>query len=440
PVDQPNILREEEVIFNEEYSKEYFRSGRSSIYYSRYDEVEGFASRSSSDLLSDDGTTVTEIDFELSNATDQRATLTTRFGLGFDFHRQQISVDGNLLLSLDTNAWTMHQPSLEFTPSGSGASLRFEGTAGVRDKANIAWAKVTYLATPVYDEDLTSFLVPASNTPSRVTFSELGADAGAMKAYGAENGVLVSTTATAGTATMVFPASTADQRYYLLPAGQPRSVTGTPYRFSPTLPTNGQTDYLLVTSRDIHGASVEAMASYRRSPAGGGYNVHVVDVEDLYEEFGYGLSRHPMALRNYLSAAIETAPQLKYLFLVGKGREYDDIRTEEQRLEAEGSFFVPSFGFPASDNLLSAPVGEVVPRLSTGRLPAISDDEVGIYLDKLRGVENQINLGEQTITDREWMKTILHLGGGTSPGEQASIRNGLGQLEGTVEASDFGAN
>lgn len=435
-----SILREEEVVFSENFSKEYFRSGRSSIYYSHYDEVEGFASRGTSDLLSSDGTTITEIEFDLPAATGEQAKLETRFGLGFDFHRQVISADGNNLLLLDTNSWNLHQPIVEFQPTAAGTTITFEGTSGPRDKATIAWAKVTYPATPIFDTELVSFIIPASNTPSRVELTNLGAAAGAVKAYGAMNGVIASATTAGGTANLVFPASTSDQRYYLSINGQVAQVGGSQYQFSPTLPTNGQTDYLIITSRRIHGSAVEEMANYRRSVAGGGYDVHVVDVEDLYEEFAYGIARHPMALRNYLSASIEFAPGLQYLFLIGKGREYDDIRTEEQMLEADGTFFVPSFGFPASDNLLSATLGDVVPRLSTGRLSAISDDEVGIYVDKLRGVENQVNLGEQTITDRSWMKTIMHLGGGTSPGEQASIRNGLSQLEGTVVQSDMGAN
>lgn len=434
------IIRQEEVVFSEEYVKEYFRSGRSSIYYSRYDHVEGFASRDGSDLLSADGTTITEIDFALPAATGGPARLDTRFGLGFEFHEQRISADNNLIYALDTNAWTVHQPSVEFQPGANGTTIKFEGTFGARDKASIAWARVTYPAAPVADDGLKSFLIPASTVPTQVTLTNPGAAAGAVKVYGAENGAVLTSTITGESATVVFPASSSDQQYYLLVGANAPTVSGTPYRFSPTLGETGQTEYLILTSRRIHGASVGEMADYRRSIAGGGYNVQVTDVEDLYEEFGYGIPRHPMALRNYLSRLMDTNPALRYLFLVGKGREYDDIRTPAELQEADGTFFVPSFGFPASDNLLSAPVGEVVPRLATGRLSAISDEEVGIYLSKLRGVEQQISLGEQSIDDREWMKTVMHLGGGTSPGEQVSIKNGLSQLEETIEGTQLGAN
>lgn len=439
--DLSTIIRDQELVFSDELIKEYFRSGRSSIYFSHYDDVEGFSSRSRDDLLSSNGTTISEFQLPLPGSTGGAATLDVRFGLGFDFHSQQISIDGQLLRQVDTTAWTVLQPRLAFVPSGPDATVRLEGVSGSRDKAAVAWARATYPAAAAYDESLTSFIIPASASASRVTFTGLGAAAGAVKGYGAENSTVVNGTIDAsGNATLVFPPDANDQRYYLSVNGQARAAATSPVTFSTALPASGQTDYLIVTSRRLHGAAVESLASYRRSAAGGGYTVHVVEVEDLYEEFGYGVARHPMALRNYFSAARLAAPGLQYLFLIGKGREYEEIRTGEALAAAGETFQVPSFGFPASDNLLAAPLGSVIPKLSTGRLAAVSNAEIQIYLDKLRGVEAQINLGEQTLEDRTWMKTVLHLGGGSTPSEQSSIRSGLFQLAGTLEETSMGAN
>lgn len=440
PTTLNSILRERETVFSDHLVKEYFRSGRSSIYYSHYDDVEGFSSRDRDDLLSSDGSPIFEFEIATPGADGQSAVLDTRFGLGFDFHRQRVSVNGEVLAEIDTSAWNVQQLSLPFAPGGDAATVRFEGTAGARDKAAVAWAKITYSAGLTYDEDLRSFLIPASATASRVNLTELGADAGAVKVYGAENGTVISATVTDGTASLVFPPTDEDQRYYLAIDGQLNPAPAAPHRFSPTLPANGQTNYLILTNRRLHDTGVEQLAAYRRSAAGGSYVVHIVDVEDLYEEFGYGIVRHPMALRNYFAAARQAAPNLRYLFLIGKGREYEDIRTAEDLLDAGATFQLPSFGYPASDNLLTAEIGAVTPQFSTGRLAAISNAEVEIYLDKLRGVEQQINLGDQQLADRTWMKTVMHLGGGTSPGEQASIRSGLRQLEETIEQSDLAAN
>lgn len=440
PTELTSIERQTDVVFSDELVKEYFRSGRSSIYYSHYDEVEGFSNRGRDDLLSPNGTRVTEFDLPLPGADGGTARLTTRFGLGFDFHRQRISVDGNEVATVDTSAWTVVELTRPFSPAGPSATVRYEGVSGDRDKAAVAWASVTYPAVPAYDEFLDALIIPANDSPCRVVLTGLGGAAGAVNAYGAENGTVLTASASDGTANLVFPASDDAQRYYLSVDGQASPAPASPHHFTSVLPDDAQTDYLLLTSRALHGSAVEQTAAYRRSSAGGGYTVHVVDVEDLYEEFGYGIRRHPMAIRNYLTAARRTAPQLQYLFLIGKGREYEDVRTAGQLAGAGATFQLPSFGYPASDNLLTAPLGGVVPQLSTGRLAAIDNEEVGIYLNKLRGVEAQLNLGGQALDDRSWMKTVMHLGGGTSPGEQASIRSGLNQLERTVEETSMGAD
>ncbi|MEL7160324.1 MAG: C25 family cysteine peptidase, partial [Bacteroidota bacterium] len=106
---------------------------------------------------------------------------------------------------------------------------------------------------------------------------------------------------------------------------------------------------------------------------------------------------------------------------------------------AQETYFLPSFGDPASDNLLTAGLGERTPDLATGRLAAINEREVAIYLKKLRDVEKQINEGEQSLVDREWMKQIMHLGGGGVPYEQRTIRNNLALLENTIEETELGA-
>ena len=48
---------------------------------------------------------------------------------------------------------------------------------------------------------------------------------------------------------------------------------------------------------------------------------------------------------------------------------------------------VPTFGNPASDILLSSPYGSIVPNIPIGRLSAVSGNEVGNYLEKIKEYE-----------------------------------------------------
>jgi hypothetical protein len=443
--DRDNILRTSEQVFGAHMSKNFFRSAGSSIYYSHYDKAEGFGHRETNDLLSRDGRRDSIFPLPLPGAINVEATLDVRFGTAFDGHIIEIKADGNLLKTVTQSSWSVQQHQVNFTPEGELTEINIEGTRGDRDKPNIAWAKVTYSASTVWDEDMESFIIPSSRTATRFLFTGLGAAAGAsggIKSYAPATGDLISGSINPqGEVTLEFPASGQDLTWLLIPGEDYLTVpAASALQFSTNVPANTNTNYLIITSRRLNGQSIEALADYRRSVAGGSYIVHVVDVEELYDEYGYGLSRHPMAIRNYLSASRLTVPKLQYIFLIGKGREYQDIRTPEQLVQARPTFFIPSFGFPASDNLMVADLGSVIPRYSVGRLSAINQGEVELYLKKLRDVEGQINQGDQTIADREWMKQIMHLGGGVSPGEQSSIRSRLKRMEDSIRTSEMGAN
>lgn len=65
---------------------------------------------------------------------------------------------------------------------------------------------------------------------------------------------------------------------------------------------NLNADYIILSHNllmeDNNGPSaVEQYAAYRRSAAGGAYDVEVVNVSDLYNSFGYGLDYNPMAIK-----------------------------------------------------------------------------------------------------------------------------------------------
>lgn len=435
------ILRETEVVFGEYMTKAYSRSAGASIYYSHYEPAEGFGSRSSSDLLSSNGNVESTTTLATPQANGNEARLTLRFGLGFGNHSQEIKADNNLLNTLEATNWTVHQPDFNIFPNGAEVEVSLRGTASDQDKANLAWMNILYPANPVLEEGLREFQLPARASNGRLELMGSGADAGAMRLYSPASNEYTIGTGTSGNLSFELPASSESLLYQLVSDNSYLSpASATTHRFNTTLPTDEQTNYLILTSSRLNGTAVEQMADYRRSAAGGSYRVHVVNTEDIFDEFGYGVQNHPMAMRNYLAAARQISPALQYLFIIGKGREYPDIRRSDQLTSELATFFIPSFGFPASDNLLSAELGSVIPQLSTGRLSAISESEVAIYLEKLIEVEAQIALSDQTIEDREWMKQVMHLGGGGSAGEQFSIQRNLARLEATIEDSDMGAN
>ncbi len=425
------VYRTAESVFADHQSKYYSRTAGSTIIFSHYELAEGFGSRSRNDLLSSNGSTSTTVDLPLPGATGGEATLDLRFGLAFgSTHRQKIRVAGQQVGEVSTTGWSVADYRYPFTNGGQRATIEIIGEAGPQDKANLASIRISYPAEFALTDEQLPFRLPAGG---EVSLSAAALPAGARLYDLTHDRVHVPT----GGA-FHLPASSVERSLVLVGTFLAPAATA-PVVLRDLLP-GANANYLLLSSRRLAGPDLEALAAYRRSSAGGGYRVHLTYVEDLYDAFGYGLDRHPQALRNYLAAAIARAPELEYLFIVGKGREYPDLRTRADLEEAWATFFVPSFGLPASDNLLTAPPGQVTPRLATGRLAAITPEEVAIYARKLKEVEQQIAQSEQTIEEVDWMKQALFLGGGGVAGEQESIRYNLGTMEQIFEQSKMGGN
>ena len=62
--------------------------------------------------------------------------------------------------------------------------------------------------------------------------------------------------------------------------------------------------YLILTSEELNKVEngsnpIEDYAAFRSSALGGGYTTQVINVEDLYDQFGYGVHEHSQAIRNF---------------------------------------------------------------------------------------------------------------------------------------------
>lgn len=179
-----------------------------------------------------------------------------------------------------------------------------------------------------------------------------------------------------------------------------------------------QGDYLIITSPVLTGANgpgdpVEDYRQYRSSAAGGGYNVKVYMIDQLIDQFAFGIKMHPLGVRNFIryARANYSAP-LKNIFLIGKGVVYPQYRSFEGSPEMARLCLVPTFGNPASDVLLSAEGNSSMPLTPIGRLSVISKDEITTYLDKVKEYENtQNNVSSPYVDDMAWRKNVVHVTG-----------------------------
>ena len=160
--------------------------------------------------------------------------------------------------------------------------------------------------------------------------------------------------------------------------------------------------YLMV----YHPSLLQEVNNYAAYRNNNGQNVVKVNVEELYDQFSYGIKKHPLAIRNFLKMTMEewtSDPQ--YLVLVGKSITAKSHRKSPVNYAAN---LVPTMGNPPSDNLFSAGLGNTKfeAAIPTGRIAVKSNQELRAYLNKVVEFES---------AKREiWMKRAMHFAGGSN--------------------------
>ncbi|MFQ5568345.1 MAG: C25 family cysteine peptidase [Rhodothermales bacterium] len=186
--------------------------------------------------------------------------------------------------------------------------------------------------------------------------------------------------------------------------------------------TSNEADYVIVTTRALR-ASAEALANYRR--VRNGYEVEVVDVQDLFDQFDYG-RQSPLAIRRFVHQMQRwrTTPE----FLVFWGDALYASRTRQRQ-----PWEVPSFGKASSDGWFAMQTNGLTDwteNIAIGRLP-VRDDETGLlFLQKMQTYE-------ATPLD-DWQKRMLMLVGGRTPGEQSTLQNFVKPWAGIAIAAPTG--
>ncbi len=178
-----------------------------------------------------------------------------------------------------------------------------------------------------------------------------------------------------------------------------------------------QGNYLIISHPQLMAGEVnqvERYKVYRESQEGRGYNVTVVSIEELYDQFAWGISKHPLAIKKFISYAIdnwEVDPE--YLLLIGKSTVYSKFTDLGGKVS--DLCLVPTFGVTPSDVMLTSSNNfSYDQRIATGRIPAITSNDVRKYLDKVIQYESLQQSKDCSIDNRLWMKDAMHIAGGSN--------------------------
>jgi len=207
-----------------------------------------------------------------------------------------------------------------------------------------------------------------------------------------------------------------------------------------------QGDYIIISNPVLYNNgsgvnNVDLYRQYRSTVAGGSFNAKVYNIDELTDQFGFGIKKHPAAIRDFiLYANQQFTPTPKYVFIMGRGISYQDYTSNQSNPIADQLDLVQTFGWPASDILLACPPGTNVPVVPIGRLGAINGTEVGYYLDKMKQYEQAQQSTIQTINEKGWMKNMLHTIGGSDSLENAQFGVYMNGYKNIIEDTLYGAH
>jgi len=290
------------------------------------------------------------------------------------------------------------------------------------DYSRMAYAEIVYPATFDFTgRNQQIFELPADNTDKCVTISGMALDSESVL-YDITRNLQFTLNINNDSASAIIPAHSEPVRMIVINKSAFASIE--------TISKSAFVNHAVSGNRTViisHKSLMEAAERYAEYR-----NAYLVDVEDIYNQFGYGISRHPLAIRKFIEyISLEWSVKPENLFIIGKGIT---VNTTRRTSNYNRNNLIAPMGYPASDALLSAYINGsgAVPTLATGRLSALTETDVDNYLTKVKAFEDN--------KPAEWMKRVLHFCGGKTTSEQNTIRSYMTNYERIISDTLFGGS
>ncbi|WP_018626737.1 C25 family cysteine peptidase [Niabella aurantiaca] len=429
-------------------------SGLGTLYVASIEEGEGWTS---ADINEGQSKTFQQHLYAYTGAGAPAVTIQMNVvGANIATKKAQLTVNGTLVF--DQSLFNFGYSKLSKTlPAGilSGGAEAFSVTdvATVPSRIRLASLAVTYARKFDFGGAANfAFSLPARGSGYYLEISNFSFSGGAPVLYDRANGRRYTVDDSNPTLLKVFlPATTQAQELVLVsraPANMRQVPALEPRTFVNYNAAQNQGDYLMITNRALLSGSngsqpVNDYRSYRASAAGGGYNAKIYLVDQLADQFAYGIDYHPSLVRNFLRfARTRFSSQPRQVFLIGKGVSYVSSRlypSYELAPQLAQLNLVPTFGYPSSDVLLAAEGSSSQPLTPIGRLSVVNGNEVAVYLEKVKQYEQQLATTSPGISESAWKKTAIHIVGANDQATQDLLEGDLRQHQKIIEGGFSGA-
>ncbi len=288
------------------------------------------------------------------------------------------------------------------------------------DKSVVAYIRMVYPSLLNFKHsNYQLFDIPASAKKSYLKISKFNHDAQTY-IFDQTNNYRIKTTLQDDTIRALIPPSANKTKLIIVnEQGYLKADKISPCKFKDH--SKGSETFIIITHPKIW-SGAEQYKFYR--------NAYMVNINELYNQFAYGIQQHPMAIRNFTEHILKSRnPKPEFLFLIGKGVSPSQCR---RNITSYKNNLVPTMGEPSSDVLLSANINgnKGYSSIATGRLSVLNNKDVINYLNKVKEFEAN--------TPAEWMKRAIHFGGGKTSFEKIFFKSCLEGYEGLFVNGTFG--
>ena len=305
----------------------------------------------------------------------------------------------------------------------SGLTLRAESTNDVFSDSScpdpsrnpnyvlIDYVEATYTRSLASSDG--SQVIPAPGT-NATEFDLTNAGGSSVRVLHPMSGTRWSVPVSGGSASFVDSPPAPGSRYWVAATGSERAPAAVlPETTSNWASLSNGADYVILTTRGLE-ASARRLADFRRTF--NGFDVDIVYVQDVYDEFDYGRPT-PIAVRRFVQTTQEWtngAPE----FLTIWGDAQYPIYTGNEIDERRPFWNVSSFGYSPSDAWFAMQAGgpndwsEII---AIGRVPIRSNAQGNLFVEK-------VETYERAPVD-DWQQRMLLLAGGTSSFEQRQLQD-----------------
>ena len=376
-------------------------------------------------------------------AAGQAGQLQVRWTGNYKNHNTVSSLNGAVLARDTVNGVYLRERTynLEASQISAYMDVRLTGTADAYDYSAVGGMSLKYARQFNFGASkIFNFTIAAATGVKYLEITNFNAGTSAPVLYDLTNNQRIQTTLENGLVKIALPPSVSERKLVLVAAAEVQNVsTIKPVTFTDVKSDGG--NYIMITPlkflNDGTGKNyVQEFADYRSSAAGGSFKSKIIDIEQLYDQFAYGIRQHPMSIRNYAQFIKKNWTNPQYLVLVGKAVEYVINRADLSNIV--NKIDVPTWGYPGGDILLVTNDSSIVPIIPIGRIPLTNPADLKTYLEKVKEHENGLKNAPQTLADRDWMKNVMHLGGGGDVSPQ--IKEYLKNFADTLSASKAGLN